>query len=804
VRQGWIVEDSHPSPDTPSPETASPNTPNTPYPARSAAGVQLSPIARAFSSIVDHPWICSAFITILVALAIGGYYRPSWPQEFADWVRAKRIEKENVTDANHARRVTASMNVQRDSLGRSPAFLVVRSDQIFSRDGAIALREIVDALEQLKYVASVRWLDQAPPLNIFGLPEPVLPRGQASEQRFAVAKAKALKHPLVVGLMLSSDAKTLLIGLDFNWKYVDEDEDCTSHLIETAKEVTAKYPNLKMDFSATGSVPLRIALNKNQANNLYTYQIVGYSIILIMAVILFRGLVVVIVVAAAPVLGIFLSLGYLRYFGWDDNPFSQVILPVLLSMVGFADGVHMMVFIRKCLSEGQSPKVACRNALATVGVACSLTTITTSIGMGSLGFSRNEVVREFAYSCVLGSSTILIAVLLVIPLACCTPWGKRLAEGADRGMIDRLLHRIGEPVMAVMNYSRYVAYFAILLILVLAGMTLQLRPDDRQTNALPSGSDAQKAMAHLDKSMGGLEVGYVRLNWDGIDKTPTQIAKVIDEIDQLLDTEPLLSHPLSLCRLLNALPGTESAVVKMPMSELLPPPLKLALYDPDSNSATLTYRVQDLGTAKYKPTFERVDEGLKQIQARHSGFHCKLDGGPIWRWRNLYKIISDLAMSLGTASVEILVVMGIAFRSIRLGLIAIIPNMIPLAAAGTFMAFAGWPLDIVSVCSFTVCLGIAVDDTIHFLSRYREEQEHQPNHLLAIKQAFEGVGTGMIMTTIVLIAGFCSVLLSETRDHRVFGMLGIITLASALVCDLMLLPSLLAYFDRPSARAKSP
>ena len=256
-------------------------------------------------------------------------------------------------------------------------------------------------------------------------------------------------------------------------------------------------------------------------------------------------------------------------------------------------------------------------------------------------------------------------------------------------------------------------------------------------------------------------------------------------------------------RMLSALPGEESAVEKMPMSELLPPPLKLALCDPDNRQATITFRVQDLGTAKYQPTFERVEAGLQRISQQHAGYRCQLSGGPISRWRNLYKIVSDLAMSLGTASIEILIVMGIAFRSLKLGLIAIIPNMVPLATAGTFMAMLGWPLDIVSVCSFTICLGIAVDDTIHFLSRYREEQLHQPDRQLALQQAFQGVGTGMIMTTIVLVAGFSSVLISQTRDHRVFGILGIITLISALVCDLFLLPNLLAHFDRaPKAKAE--
>ena len=741
---------------------------------------------------------------MLCLAALGGYLRPTWPQELWRVLQPAEVGKEVANKKANERRQTPAMNVERNSLGRAQAFLVVQSKAIFSCEGAAAIRDIVDTLEQQDTIASIQWLDQAPPLNIFGLSEPILPRGQASPQRFAVAKEKALKHPLVVGMFLSKDGNTLLIGINFNWVFVDEDADCTTHVIKVAKDTLAKHPGVQMSFAMTGGVPIRLAMLENQASNELTFQLIGYGMILGMAIILFRGFTVVLVVAAAPALGVFWSLGFLRYFGWEGNPFSQVILPVLLSLVGFADGVHMMVYIRQCLSDGQLPKVACRNALATVGVACSLTTITTSIGMGSLGFSRNEVVREFAYSCVLGSSTILVAVLLVIPLACCTRLGRQLAKGADRGIVDRYLQHVGEPVMAVVQYSRYVAYFAIFLLVVLASMTFQLRPDDRQSNALPSGSEAQHAMTQLDNSMGGLEVGYIYVNWNSESEEPGKTAIVIDEIDKLLEQEPLLAHPLSLCKLLAALPGEESAVEKMPMSELLPPPLKLALYDPDKRQATITFRVQDLGTAKYKPTFERVEAGLKRISQQHAGYSCQLSGGPIWRWRNLYKIVSDLAMSLGTASIEILIVMGVAFRSLKLGLIAIIPNMVPLAAAGTFMAIFGWPLDIVSVCSFTICLGIAVDDTIHFLSRYREEQLHQPDRRLALQQAFQGVGTGMIMTTIVLVAGFSSVLISQTRDHRVFGILGIITLISALVCDLFLLPSLLAHFDRPpKAKAES-
>ena len=142
-------------------------------------------------------------------------------------------------------------------------------------------------------------------------------------------------------------------------------------------------------------------------------------------------------------------------------------------------------------------------------------------------------------------------------------------------------------------------------------------------------------------------------------------------------------------------------------------------------------------------------------------------------------------------------VLAIAYRSLRLGLIAIIPNILPLLASATYMVITKQPLEVVSVCCFTICLGIAVDDTIHFMSRYLEEKKYGGSHDAVIQRSFREVGTGMMMTTIVLVAGFSSVVTSDTRDHRVFGALGVITLVTALLCDMFLLPAMLAYFDPP-------
>jgi predicted RND superfamily exporter protein len=160
----------------------------------------------------------------------------------------------------------------------------------------------------------------------------------------------------------------------------------------------------------------------------------------------------------------------------------------------------------------------------------------------------------------------------------------------------------------------------------------------------------------------------------------------------------------------------------------------------------------------------------------------------------LYQIVVDLATSLGTAAVIILVVMALAYRSLRIGLITVVPNMFPLAVTATFLALTGRPLDIASVCSFTVCLGIAVDDSIHFLTRYQEELSEAADPAEAVQRAFVGVGTALIMTTLVLIAGFGTVLTSDLPGHRTFAIMACWTIGAALVGDLIFLPALLLCF----------
>ena len=589
----------------------------------------------------------------------------------------------------------------------------------------------------------------------------------------------------------------MLIEVIYNFVFVQDSEDLTKKLIATAESAVAEFPGVEMDITVTGAVPFYDLVQRNNRSNERLFQLIGYSMILTMAFILFRGIVVVIVVSLAPIAGVMWTLGMLRYFGLEDNPFSFVILPVLLSLVGFTDGVHMMVHIRAKLQQGMTPRQACQQTLEQVGLACFLTSLTTAVGMGSLLSAHHEVVREFGISCVIGVMCTWVSVMLVIPLACQTRFGKRLNKSAPRDFMDRSLAQLGPMVRFCLNHNRALATGAVISMFVFASAASTLKPDDRKSSALPEGNPIRASLDHLDQSMGGLDVCRVNVNWNDANRSESDVVELLTNIDRLLRQEPLIGHPLSLPRLLEALPGEGTPLEKVSMIDLLPPPLKLTLYDPDSRSASVLFRVQDLGSATYAPTFERLEKSFESLSDGQTTI--RMEGDPVWRWRDLYRIVTDLVVSLGSASLVIFVILGIAFRSVRIGLISIIPNMMPLLAAATWMAINRQPLEIVSVCCFTICLGIAVDDTIHFMSRYKLELQKTADVGTAIENAFQDVGTGLVMTTIVLVAGFGSVLFSDTKDYRVFGSLGIVTLLTALFCDLFLLPALLKTFDKVRA-----
>ena len=166
------------------------------------------------------------------------------------------------------------------------------------------------------------------------------------------------------------------------------------------------------------------------------------------------------------------------------------------------------------------------------------------------------------------------------------------------------------------------------------------------------------------------------------------------------------------------------------------------------------------------------------------------------------RIIRDLTQSLILASIVIFAVMTCAFRSLTIGLIAAISNLFPLVATAAIRVWIDGSLDIASACAFTVSLGIAVDDTIHFVTRFQHERRRGADVAQAIHTSVRTVGSALVMTTVVMLAGMSTVLVCQLPSYRWFAAMSCSTIAAALLADLIMLPALMAFLPirvRPPA-----
>ncbi len=731
-------------------------------------------------------------MTIATAFAIWGHlYVPPPP-----------TESDTNAPANTGSRLRVATSDGQGSA--SDCFLVVDTEELFEPATVAALRDVVAAVEQQLYIDSVMWVDTIPQLNVFGLREPLLPPNDASADRFEDARDRVMRHPLAIGQLLSDDGRTLLMPITFDWLFVTSDADCSDALLQAARAAAARHTDVPLDIRLTGRVPLYIAYQNAFDRNHLKYQIISYTLVVILALILFRGIRAVIVVAAAPAIGIIWTVGLLNWMDELSNPLTSVVVPVLITMVGLTDGIHLMVHIRRARAEGKTPREASRSAIMHVGLACALTSLTTAIGFASLLVAQSEFVRGFGRGCAIGVVVTFVAVVTTIPLACSTWVGNNIHKGHEHDLVGHGLKRFGGLIEFVLRRAKLVSAIAVIGTLLFALGAAQLRPDDRMQDSQPTGSEAYQALAHCDEALGGIEFVRVQVQWSQTERANSgKILAAIQDVEHILSDEPSMRHPLSILNILGSFPGDESITNRLAFLELLPENVKAAYLDTDSRLATITVRIQDLGIAHYEPVFRRIEQRLGELQPKYPEFEMTLAGDPVKRGRNLYRIVTDLASSLGTASITIFFVMTLAYRSLRIGLITLIPNLFPLVVTACMMVLFGHPLEIASVCAFTVCLGIAVDDTIHFLTRYRSEVELHGDTDQAIRNAFHGVGSAMIITTFILITGFGTVLTSDLPGQRYFAAMAVSTITAALIGDLVFLPALLATFSREKPAAST-
>ena len=676
----------------------------------------------------------------------------------------------------------------------SPLLLVLECDDFFQNQRIQAVQDTVSGLRAMECVRHLTWLGDIPQVTLRGRVSPLLPDVAVSDGdvsasaadfqvQLTVAKQRLLTHPLSKGNLISADGTTVLLMIDA--KYPSDIAPIKAMAVRILGPVGIRT-------RVTGSLALFELHDRTLEEDHLRIQLWSYAVVSLLSVVIFRRPVAIFLAGIGPIVGVGWTLGWLQLIGQSNNELAKIILPVLIMMIGFTDGMHMVIRIRQLRSEGATSRDAVYKSVCFVGPACFLTSVTTAIGFGSLMFSSAEMIAGFGRVSAIGVVLTFLSVVLITPLLANSWLGRRMHVSATRDPLAQLMQRSKGIVAFSSRHAKSVTIVGVVLTLFCFSVALNLVPDDRISDRVPHSSEEWLTMQHCDEVSGGVRFLRVVVGWDE-DVSRKEIWPVIKECQEVLSTEKLVGPSLSIrtCLAVFKAPNVQDQFV---LQSKLPDELSGQFYREDIRRAQVVCRLQDRGIAKYEPTLVRLDEKLQTLAKTHDGVQISLISDLAVEGRVVRQMIEELMKSLVMASFIIFGVLAIAFRSLRIGLISILPNVMPLAVSGALRLLINDSLGIASACSFAICLGIAVDDTIHYLIHFQHERKLGRSSHEANSNTFITVGSALIMTTVVMTAGLATVMTSRMPPHVNFAAMGCATLVAALVADLLFLPALLSWF----------
>jgi predicted RND superfamily exporter protein len=493
----------------------------------------------------------------------------------------------------------------------------------------------------------------------------------------------------------------------------------------------------------------------------------------------------------------------------------SVLVPTLVIIIGIADGVHLTARYREELAADADPEAALGRTVREMALPCFLTTFTTAAGFGSLAVAETRVLRDFGVHSAVAMLVCYVAVMGVVPvLLALVPPDRVAARPAAGGEPPELRALSAIDRMVARRPGWALAGSAALSLLAL-GLGAGVRGNSHLLEMYAPGSPTWRAIhAAQDELSGVIPIfAHVDLGAPGAVTTADALRRV-DAVEAALRAEGMVlwtRSPASALRGLHAalggegpLPATdEAAAQELMVAELSGDDPLAGVADPTRQQARVLALVADAGGRETLAMRDRV--GAAAAAAfEGTGARVTLTGDGLLAAAGVDRLITDLLEGLALVFAIILGTLGLLLRDLRLALLACVPNLAPLAFTLGALGLMGADLQTSNIVSFTVAVGLAVDDTIHFLIRYRQERDRGYGPAPAVRRTFLGAGHAILTTTLLLVVGFSVLIASDLTSTRHFGLLSTVTLVAALLADLVLLPALLHLTERPGPRSPGP
>ena len=487
-----------------------------------------------------------------------------------------------------------------------------------------------------------------------------------------------------------------------------------------------------------------------------------------------------------------------------------MIVPVFLIAVGTAYCLHIVSEYLTCIHEADSPQAASKATFTNISFPTVLAVLTTIIGLGSLLVNRIPTIREFALFSCFGMFSLLVITLGVLPAALALiplPTEKRYQEKRAPDFFDRFIESV---IHIDLNKQKIALPILGAIVLVCLLGILRIRVETNPVGYFKTETPVIQHFHDIYRDLSGsFPINVVVESKDNDYFEDPQHVADIARFQEFLVTLPGVDKTISFAdymKLVNyglnefdpkfyALPeeGFESRMVINNYTTMLGQDMFDRFMSPNLSKTNIVLLTHLSSSREFLRTRDKIIAHMRQSFAKDLSWD--VTGFGIVISASSQQLTNGQVKSLSLTMVLIFTIMFILFLSVKVGAIAILPNLFPIVVNFGIMGWLGIELSMVTSLIASIAIGLAVDDTIHYLFRYNREFRKDLNEKRAVRETLKQIGRPIVFTTLTICVGFSILMFSSFKPTTVFGIMMTITLLAALVGDLILLPSLMQHVE---------
>ncbi|MBN2233384.1 MAG: MMPL family transporter [Deltaproteobacteria bacterium] len=688
-------------------------------------------------------------------------------------------------------------------------FLVVgfNAPDLFTPDRLAFVRRLTTEFEAIPEVREVLSLTNVE--QIFGgdgdiMVAPLIDELPADDAAAAAVGRSALECRFVCGNLVNHDGSATLFLIRTRMHPGDGGYD--ARLLDGVRAVIDRLPAdgpLPPErFHVAGWLVTEVNMSRSMVRDLVRFIPLTYLVLLVLFYWFLRNGTAVVLALANISVALTWTMALLYLVGGSVCPMTAILPPMIMALVA-SDSVHILTeFLQRDRRTASLPEVM-RATVENLWIPCLLTSVTTAAGFASLGISDIPPIRHFGLAAAGGMMAEFMLSVTILPLGVILlrhrP-GLRRISMVEHGAISRFYRRLGLRLPAL-------RLPVIMVTLVLAGAAVagvfSLQVETNLIEYFRHDSRVAGDMRFIDERLGGvntLEISFRAAERDAF-LEPRHLA-VVEKTAAFVAGLPSVSRVLTmndfLFRLNQAFHNDDPAFYRLPENRAMTAQYML-LYGGDElyNFVDRDYRWTRLSARTTEHLSSRLKERIDAIrrflrtETAASGLDIRVTGKTFLANKLVKRIVDSQVYSLALAAVVVFAIMFAALRSVQLGLLAIVANALPILFNLGLMGLLKIPLNTSSAVISAVAIGIAVDDTIHFLHQYRVNRAAGQPVPVAVPGALYVKGVPMTITSAMLAIAFSILTCSGFVPTAQFGFLSAVIMVTALLCDVLVLPALL-------------